>query len=99
MSLHSTLAKQSHEVDSAGRIQLFLANGVQEIDVINIRSELIGFINERMGMKGFTLHTHILKHGEIKKTYMTSKDKFEMMAEKNPAIHELRKKFNLNIDF
>jgi DNA polymerase-3 subunit gamma/tau len=99
LSLHATLSKQPHEVDAAGRIQLFLANGVQEIDVINIRSELLGFINERMGMKGFTLNTSLLKHGEIKKTYMTSKDKFEMMAGKNPSLHELRKKFNLNIDF
>lgn len=99
MSLHSTLSKQPHEIDHKGKIQLFLANGVQEMEVTNIRSELIGFINQRMGIKGFSLNTIVLKHDEIKKVFLSQKEKFEAMVQKNPALQELRKKFNLNIDF
>ena len=78
-------------------IQVMLDNKLQEQELISEKIDLLNFL--RVGLRNFdiTISSIIAQSNASKKPY-TSKDKYNYFVEKNPAIEELRKVFNLNID-
>jgi DNA polymerase-3 subunit gamma/tau len=74
-----------------------LDNKLQDQELKNEKIDLLNFL--RTGLKNFdiTISSIIAVSTTTKKPY-TSKDKYNYFVEKNPAMEELRKVFNLTID-
>jgi DNA polymerase-3 subunit gamma/tau len=65
----------------------------------DVRSTFSEYLRNEAALPGIEFELDTLKHAEIKLSTKSDKEKFEAMRDKNPALEELRKKFNLQIDF
>jgi DNA polymerase-3 subunit gamma/tau len=63
------------------------------------RSGLAEYMRNNHDIRGLEIHTKILRPDEIKSTYKTSKQRFDELVEKYPALETARKRFNLQVDF
>lgn len=76
-----------------------LLSPVQETMLESIKSELTGYLRERL--QNNTLHVagELLTDGEEKKVIYTNREKFDFLAEKNPMLKELKDRLGLDTDF
>jgi len=72
-------------------------NGVQENTFRNERANLLNFI--RLALRNFNIEVsaRIDEKAVVKRPY-TAIEKFQYMAAKNPAMVDLKNKFNLDFD-
>jgi len=77
--------------------EIVVENGVQENTFRSERANLLNFI--RMGLRNFNIEVsaRIDEKAVIKRPY-TAIEKFQYMAAKNPAMVDLKNKFNLDFD-
>ena len=77
--------------------EIVVENGVQENTFRSERANLLNFI--RMGLRNFNIEVsaRIDEKAVVKRPY-TAAEKFQHMAAKNPAMVDLKNKFNLDFD-
>lgn len=80
------------------KVILHLLSPVQETMLNNIRTELTAFLREKLKNSSI-LVVGELKESEDKKMMYTSRDKFEYLLEKNPALREMKERLGLDPDF
>ena len=97
-SLYATLTTHMPTCDD-GAIVLKLTNSVQEMEIDNLRGELMEFLRNKLNNGGLSLKTVLIKDDSTKLKFYTDKDKFDAMKEENPALDYFRKRLNLDLDF
>lgn len=99
MSLCSILMKRIPVVDENKIINLTVDNEVMEDEINLVKADLIAYLREKLDNGSLQLNLTVEKNNSDNgnKLY-TATDKFNRMAEKNPAINDLRKQFDLEID-
>lgn len=80
------------------RVIIHLLSPVQETMLSNIKSELTSYLREKL-KNNTILVAGELKETDDKKMRYTSRDKFEYLLEKNPALKELKERLGLDTDF
>jgi hypothetical protein len=80
------------------RVVINLLSPVQETMLNNIKSELTTFLREKLKNSSILVSGE-LKETDDKKIMYTSRDKFEYLLEKNPALRELKERLGLDTDF
>ncbi|NNE55566.1 MAG: hypothetical protein HKN32_06070, partial [Flavobacteriales bacterium] len=98
MSLYTTLTAELPSCNDR-EIVLKVTNSVQQMDVDNVRGELMEFLRNRLNNGQLQLKTILVKDDSTKLKYYTDKDKFDAMKEKNPSLEYFRKRLNLDLDF
>jgi len=78
-------------------IEFTLENIVQEELLLHERVELLNFLRTDLNNFQLELKTIVAEQAEGKRLY-TSTEKYEYMVEKNPAVEEFRKTFNLDLE-
>lgn len=78
-------------------IEFTLENKVQEELLLHERVELLNFLRTDLNNFQLELKTIVAEQAEGKRLY-TSTEKYEYMVEKNPAVEEFRKTFNLDLE-
>jgi DNA polymerase-3 subunit gamma/tau len=73
-------------------------NKVQETDMANRKQDLLSFIRNKLNNWQVQLNVVVSKTPSVDKPY-TSRDKYESMLKKNPALGKLKSQLNLDIDF
>jgi len=79
-------------------IQITLDNTLQADYLTEVKPELLGYLREQLQNSRIQLE-HVVTQQEVKKMIYSSQDKYNFMADKNPALHELRKVLNLEVDY
>ena len=79
-------------------IHIILDNTLQVGYLTELKPELLGYLRDKLQNSRIQLE-HEVKLQEVKKMIYSSQDKFNFMANKNPALHELRKVLNLEVDY
>ncbi|GAB3896328.1 DNA polymerase III subunit gamma/tau [Spirosoma agri] len=79
-------------------IHITLDNTLQVGYLTDLKPELLGYLRNELQNSRIQLD-HTVTVQEVKKMIYSSQDKFNYMAEKNPALHELRKVLNLEVDY
>ncbi|GAB3776103.1 DNA polymerase III subunit gamma/tau [Spirosoma horti] len=79
-------------------IHLTLDNTLQVGYLTDLRPDLLGYLRTELQNSQIQLE-HKVTVQETKKMIYSSQDKFNFLAEKNPALHELRKVLNLEVDY
>lgn len=79
-------------------IHLTLDNTLQVGYLADIRVELLQYLREHLQNSRIQLE-HTVTLQEVKKMIYSSQDKYNFMANKNPALHELRQVLNLEVDY
>ncbi|MCX6166533.1 MAG: DNA polymerase III subunit gamma/tau [Sphingobacteriales bacterium] len=78
-------------------IEFTLENKVQEELLLHERVELLNFLRTDLNNFQLELKTIVAEQAEGKRLY-TSTEKYEYMVEKNSAVEEFRKTFNLDLE-
>lgn len=79
-------------------IQLTLDNTLQVGYLTDVRPALLGYLRTELQNSKIQVE-HKVTVQEAKKMIYSSQDKFNFLANKNPALHELRKVLNLEVDY
>ena len=79
-------------------IHLTLDNTLQVDYLTELKPELLGYLRAEFQNSQIQIE-HKVTVQDTKKMIYSSQDKFNFLAEKNPALHELRKVLNLEVDY
>ncbi|GAB3022589.1 DNA polymerase III subunit gamma/tau [Spirosoma pulveris] len=89
----------NRDIDLKGTtIHITLDNTLQVGYLTEVKPELLGYLRTELQNSQIQLE-HQVTVQEVKKMIYSSQDKFNYLAEKNPALHELRKVLNLEVDY
>jgi hypothetical protein len=83
-----------------GEITIQVSGSIQEDIAQKMKPELVGLIRKFTGATSFTIS--VVQQEEVpdeKGKLYTSTDKLKFLREKHPALMELQRKFDLDIDF
>ncbi len=83
---------------SGNMITLPLNNPVEEPLLQGIRTSLITYLRDKLSNSSINV-TGVLQQVEGKRIIYTNKEKFDYLADKNPALKELQERFGLDPDF
>jgi DNA polymerase-3 subunit gamma/tau len=98
-SLHAALTKRKPQLKDNFNIEFLLDNAAVEKDVNDIKMELMAHLRQGLGNGGIQLSTAIDKNAVSESKIYDPKEKYRRMAEKNPALQELKNRFDLDIDY
>ena len=87
------------ELKPGNTLRVAFPSVTQEMYFNDYRSQLAEFMKERFDIRGIDFQVEILRPEEIKASYQTAKQRFDALVQKNPSLENLRKRFNLQIDF
>lgn len=79
-------------------IHITLDNTLQVGYLTEVKPELLGYLRSELQNSQIQLE-HQVTVQEVKKMIYSSQDKYNYLAEKNPALHELRRVLNLEVDY
>ena len=96
--LYVTLTKRKPTLKENFILEFIVDNEIQKIELEEERSNLLTFIRTELNNYGIQLKV-LLNQEDNSVKHLSSKDKFMKMAEKNPALHDLREKLNLDIEY
>ena len=83
------------EITDGNKLLLRIGNSVQEEDIRLIKPELISWLRKVLRNSGIELSTK-LERIESERTIFSDSEKLQMMMQKNPTLHELKQRFNLD---
>ncbi len=98
-NLELTLLDQEIQVNQ-GEMILMVTGSIQEDIALKMKPELVGLVRKFTGATTFSIT--IVQQEEIpdeKGKLYTSTDKLKFLREKHPALMELQRKFDLDVDF
>jgi DNA polymerase III subunit gamma/tau len=96
--LYITLTKRKPTLKENFILEFTIDSEIQKIELEEERSNLLTFIRTELNNYGIQLKV-LLNQEDNSVKHLSSKDKFMKMAEKNPALHDLREKLNLDIEY
>ncbi len=79
-------------------IRLTLDNTLQVGYLTDVKPELMMYLRDQLQNSRIQLE-HTVTVQDVKKMIYSSQDKYNFMANKNPALHELRQVLNLEVDY
>ena len=98
-TIYNALIKREPKQTGDHQYVLIVDNQVQ-IDYIKpYLGDLIGYIRAEVKNYLIDLKMEISKNQESELKFQTGKDKFIALAQKNPNLHTLKDKFNLDIEY
>jgi DNA polymerase-3 subunit gamma/tau len=80
------------------KVQLEVSHKGELTQAEEDRLNLLSFLKEQLDNRSIYIEIVLAKEEKQEKTYYTNKDKFEAMANENPALNELRMKLGLEIE-
>ncbi len=89
----------SREIDLNGSIvTVALANTVEEPLLQSMMTDLVSYLRNRLSNPTIKIES-VMKEADAKKIAYTNKEKFDLLAEKNPMLKELKERLGLDTDF
>ncbi len=80
-------------------ITLTVDNPVQVVQFNDFRAEFMAELRRRTGHAGLTVQTEVAASAPTGRKLYTSNDKFAYLAEKYPALQEMKQRLGLDADF
>lgn len=95
-SLYTTLVGEKPLIEGH-RIHFKLVNAIQEKDLTEIKGALMEFLRAELKNTALELHTKVEKKQEVKKEFLSDREKYERFVAKNPLLEELRQRLKLDV--
>jgi DNA polymerase-3 subunit gamma/tau len=99
MALHAAMTKRAPELRDQVNVIMKIEHTGLEKDVNDIKSELQHFLKSDLGNNLIQLNVEVDKSVVAADKPYTQKEKFKYMAEKNPALNDLRNQLDLDIEY
>lgn len=76
-----------------------MTNPIEEPLLASMKSDLVGYLREKLSNGTIQVKGELqIAEGKPRRAY-TNKEKFEVLLDRNPLIHELKDRFSLEADF
>ena len=99
MALHFAMVKRKPEIESDSIISFTVDNVALEKDLIENKTSLLSFLRKNLSNFSLELNVKVEASPVTDENPYTPSEKFKKLAEKNPLINELKKKFDLEIEY
>ncbi len=93
-----SMLKRGYASIEGSIIHLPLAGNVEEMLFLSLQTSLITFLRDRTGNSSLLIKTSIIEQPKGERKAHTPKEKFNHLAEKNPALKDLKERFGLDPD-
>lgn len=80
-------------------ITVSLLSPIHETMLDGIKVDLTTFLREKLGNHNIQVAGKVIEPEDPRKVIYTSREKFDFLAEKNPALKELKDRLGLDTDF
>jgi DNA polymerase-3 subunit gamma/tau len=94
-----TVLNREVSADDSHVITLTVDNPVQITQFNDFRAEFMAELRRRTGHPGLTVQTEVAASAPTGRKLYTSNDKFAYLAEKYPALQEMKQRLGLDADF
>jgi DNA polymerase-3 subunit gamma/tau len=98
MALAAALEKRMPELQDAD-LHFLIDHAGLESDLNEVRSDLLSFLRKDLSNSRILLTTEVARIESAERKAYTPKEIYSRMAEKNPAIHDLKSQLGLDIDY
>jgi DNA polymerase III subunit gamma/tau len=98
-SLHTSLTKRKPFLIENSIVEFLLDNSAIEKDITDIKMELMTYLRQNLGNGSIQLNTAIDKSAVSETKIYDPKEKYRRLVEKNPALQELKNKFDLDLEY
>ncbi len=89
----------SRQMDVNGSVvTVALANTVEEPLLQSMMTDLVSYLRNKLSNPTIKIES-VMKEEDTKKIAYTNKEKFDLLAEKNPMLKELKERLGLDPDF
>ena len=99
MAISSALLKRMPEIQSGAQLLFSMDHAGLEMDLNEVRSDLLTYLRKQLGNSLIQLNTVVAKPASEDRKAYTPQEKFRRMAEKNPAINDLKEQLGLDIEY
>lgn len=97
-SLYATLIAEEPTFDANNdTIRFKIHNTVQERDLNEIRTDLMDFLRKTLRNTFLQLQVERVQEEEVKKEFLSEREKYNRLVAKNPLLDELRKRLDLDL--
>lgn len=96
-SLHATLIANEPTINGPRSIHFTIVNTVQENYMREEKAALLNHLRQALGLPDLELEVLKQEATDLRPRY-TAKDRFKIMAEKNPALLKLREQLDLDLE-
>ncbi|HCT72377.1 MAG TPA: hypothetical protein DF409_16995 [Bacteroidales bacterium] len=97
-NLFNTLTCRIPVLTDGFNVIVTVDNKIQDSEIFGKRTEILGYLRKELKNWGIQIETHVTDRPvESRKPY-TDQEKFNSMAERNPAIRTLKDQLNLDIE-
>jgi hypothetical protein len=97
LNLYNTLSKHSIRIISDNIIELDLDNKLQEADVHKQKTEILGWLKNKLNIPNLDLLTKVLA-ATIEEKPIYTPDVYKRLVEKNPSLAKMKEIFGLKTD-
>ncbi len=98
-TVYNAMVKRDPKHIEGHRYQILLDNTVQLNYVQGYLDDLLAYLHEKLENYRIELELLITEDQSDEIKFRTGKDRYELMARKNPGLHILKKMFNLDIEY
>jgi DNA polymerase-3 subunit gamma/tau len=95
-SLYTTLVGADPTIED-NLIRFKVINRIQERDLSECKGALLESLRASLNNVKLQLSIELDEQQEVRKEFLTEREKYARMAEKNPLLEELRKRFDLDL--
>ncbi|MBN3035814.1 MAG: DNA polymerase III subunit gamma/tau [Bacteroidales bacterium] len=97
-NMFTMLTKRKPLIVSGNEISFTVDNRIQEDDMKQRSTDLLGFLRKELHNHGIRLQVLVHEKPDQEKPY-TPTERYRTMAEKNPALRDLKERLDLEIDY
>jgi DNA polymerase-3 subunit gamma/tau len=92
------LSSITPELEENSLILVKVTDDIQQVAVNEVQAGLLEFLKKELNDDSLHIIIEPEESKEKKKVFFTDTDKFNYMAEKNPALLKLKQQFNLDFE-
>lgn len=97
--MYATLSKRQPKLKENFEVVFTIDSSVQQIDLDNERPSLLAYLRKELNNYGLSLTIEMTESEATSMKYLSGRDRFLQMAEKNETLHQLREKLGLDIEY
>jgi DNA polymerase III subunit gamma/tau len=99
MTLNAAMMKRKPEVIENHLMKFTVDSGALLKDMNDQKADILAFLRKQLSNYKIDLEVQVNNTEDISDIPYTPSEKFKKLAEKNPLLHELKKHFELEIDY
>lgn len=97
--MYATLSKRLPVLKPNFEIEFTIDSSVQQIDLDTEKPSILGYLRKELNNYSISISIVLTESEDTSMKYLSGRDRFLQMAEKNDSLHQLREQLGLDIEY